>query len=98
MSFASEVSSAGQTIYLHNCQMCHGKTGKGDGPAAAAMKSHKPKDLKSGKFLLGDDLDSIIATISNGVPNTPMPAWKSELSKKEIEMVSKYVISLRKQR
>ena len=42
---ASETSPAsGKDMYVHYCASCHGKEGKGDGPAAAAMKV-APTDL-----------------------------------------------------
>jgi len=36
--------SSGRAMYLAYCASCHGKDGKGDGPAASAMKSF-PGDL-----------------------------------------------------
>ena len=35
---------AGQEVYRQYCAVCHGTTGKGDGPAASALKT-KPADL-----------------------------------------------------
>jgi mono/diheme cytochrome c family protein len=35
----------GKTIYAKHCQSCHGKTGAGDGPKAAKLKT-QPEDLK----------------------------------------------------
>lgn len=34
----------GKVMFESYCAVCHGKSGKGDGPAAAALKA-KPKDL-----------------------------------------------------
>jgi mono/diheme cytochrome c family protein len=45
----------GQQLYREYCAVCHGRTGRGDGPAAAALKM-PPADLttlaarNSGKF------------------------------------------------
>jgi mono/diheme cytochrome c family protein len=38
------VSMAGKDLFVQYCAVCHGKEGKGDGPAAAALKS-APTDL-----------------------------------------------------
>jgi mono/diheme cytochrome c family protein len=38
------------------CWTCHGKEGKGDGPAAAAIEP-KPRDLSSGEFKFDADKD-----------------------------------------
>jgi mono/diheme cytochrome c family protein len=36
--------NSGKEMYAAYCAACHGKDGKGDGPAAAALKAH-PTDL-----------------------------------------------------
>ena len=36
--------ASGKEMYLHYCASCHGKEGKGDGPAAVALKV-PPKNL-----------------------------------------------------
>ena len=47
--------TSGKDMYLHYCAVCHGKDGKGAGPAAAALKK-TPADLtkltarNNGKF------------------------------------------------
>ncbi len=38
------VSISGKDLFVQYCAVCHGKEGKGDGPAAAALKS-APTDL-----------------------------------------------------
>jgi mono/diheme cytochrome c family protein len=40
----SEESTAGPDTYQSYCAPCHGRTGKGDGPVAAALKA-RPPDL-----------------------------------------------------
>src|SRR5438045_8136772 len=37
----------GQKLYVSNCMICHGQTGRGDGPGAAALET-KPADLGAG--------------------------------------------------
>ena len=41
---------AGKAKYDIDCAGCHGKTGKGDGPAAAAL-TPKPQDHTDGKVM-----------------------------------------------
>jgi len=38
--------ASGETTFIQHCASCHGKTGKGDGPAASAMKT-PPPDLRA---------------------------------------------------
>ena len=37
-----EVITEGATLYQRNCRMCHGESGKGDGPATARIKPAPP--------------------------------------------------------
>ena len=76
-------SSDGQEMYVSYCAPCHGRTGKGDGPAAPAL-TPKPSDLtqfakkygKGGVFPSKDFEDKL-----NGMANIPahgssdMPTW-----------------------
>jgi mono/diheme cytochrome c family protein len=41
---ASPSAEHGQTVYAEHCQVCHGATGVGDGPAAAALLPPLPPD------------------------------------------------------
>ncbi len=73
--------SSGKDMYVAYCASCHGKDGMGNGPAAAALKTH-PTDLtllavkNGGKFpdshiaeiIKGDNL-----TAAHG--NKEMPVW-----------------------
>jgi mono/diheme cytochrome c family protein len=55
-----------------NCQSCHG-SGKGDGPAAAALPPPKPADWTSARVASETD-GEIFWKISNG--RGAMPPWK----------------------
>lgn len=73
--------SDGQEMFMSYCAPCHGKGGKGDGPAAVALKN-KPADLTQltrthgGKFSIKDFEEKV-----NGLAMTPahgtseMPIW-----------------------
>jgi mono/diheme cytochrome c family protein len=79
--------TSGKQMYVNYCASCHGVTGKGDGPAAAALKM-PPADLtllsknNNGKFP-----DTHIAAVlqfgaeipSHGSPD--MPVWGPILGK-----------------
>jgi mono/diheme cytochrome c family protein len=74
-------AASGAEMFKQYCAACHGKDGKGDGPAAASLKA-QPADLTTlakrngGKF----PADHVAAVLRNGV-NTPahgtadMPTW-----------------------
>lgn len=40
----------GEALYMTNCSPCHGKSGKGDGPAAANLNP-KPRDHSNGEYM-----------------------------------------------
>jgi len=74
-----------------NCVPCHGASGKGDGPAAAALPT-KPADWTSDKVQKESD-GEIFWKISNG--RGPMPPWKHLPEKQRWEIVN-YIHTLKK--
>jgi mono/diheme cytochrome c family protein len=81
--------SRGNKLFETNCVTCHGKEGRGDGPAAAALNP-KPADLKA---MAGRHSDGDYAwKIANG--RGAMPPWKGVLDDKQIWDVVNFVQSL----
>ena len=93
--------SAGAIVYKRSCLICHGVSGKGDGPAAfynAAYSASRPQDFTvgnykfrstaSGNLPLDEDL---FRTITNGIPGA-MPSF-SGLSIEERWEVVDYIKS-----
>lgn len=64
----------GKTIFAVNCASCHGTSGKGDGPAAAALNP-KPRDFTAGYWRYGGGVARIVQTITEGSPGTAMPPF-----------------------
>lgn len=64
---------AGKAIAMTYCAPCHGESGKGDGPGAAALP-RKPADWTSSAVQSESD-GSIFWKITTG--NPPMPAWQT---------------------
>lgn len=75
-----------------NCASCHGATGKGDGPAAAALPPPKPADWTSAKVQSQSD-GELFWKISNG--RGAMPPWKHLPEKERWEIVN-YIRTLKK--
>jgi mono/diheme cytochrome c family protein len=74
-------ADSGEEMYKEYCAACHGKAGKGDGPAVAALKA-PPSDLtmlamkNGGKF----PTDHVMSVLSMGVAEAAhgskdMPVW-----------------------
>jgi len=68
----AKAAEAGKKVAQVNCVLCHGESGKGNGPGAAALNP-KPADWTSKK--VQDETDGeLFWKISNG--RGPMPSWK----------------------
>jgi mono/diheme cytochrome c family protein len=90
-------AKAGKVKYDANCVGCHGKTGKGDGPAAAALNP-KPQDHTDGKIMnaLSDKyLFDIIKDGGAAVKKAAiMPASSKKLNDQEIWDIVAYIRNL----
>jgi mono/diheme cytochrome c family protein len=88
-------ADAGKEIYNVQCATCHGDTGQGDGPGAAALDP-KPQPLAANAESLKEDY--MFWRISEGGAfdpfNSAMPAWKATLSEDEIWQVIAYIHKL----
>lgn len=82
----------GKTIFAGKCSVCHGMTGKGDGPLASQFDP-APAVLADPQ-LTGDD-NSVafdnFQVISVGIANTGMIGWADTLSESEIWDVTYYI-------
>lgn len=77
-------SSDGQEMYTNYCAPCHGKAGRGDGPAAPAL-SPRPADLtqfskkygKAGSSFPNKDFEDKLngMAMSPAHGSTDMPVW-----------------------
>lgn len=83
----------GAAIWSSRCEVCHGKEGRGDGPAAAGLPE-RPDDLSR---IAAPPVfpDGVLAyRIAHG--GEVMPAWERVLSEKEIWDLVGFIRALRK--
>lgn len=78
----------GRVIYQSYCATCHGQTGKGDGPSAPGLNP-KPFDLTSHVPLHTDG--ELNWWVTNGIPETAMPAWLNTLTEDQRWQVVAYI-------
>ena len=87
----------GKKLYGQFCASCHGQSGKGDGPAAAALNP-KPRDHTDKETMSKLSDDDLLKVIKNGgasVGKSPlMPAWGASLKDDQIKDVIAYVRTL----
>ncbi len=86
----------GRALYLENCASCHGPEGRGDGPQELVDgKGRKisARNLTSGEFRGGAELDELYKRIRAGMPGTPMPA-QDNLSDEQVWQLVHYTHNL----
>ncbi|HEU4385543.1 MAG TPA: cytochrome c [Anaeromyxobacteraceae bacterium] len=88
-----ELLAKGKASFELNCASCHGPSGAGDGPAAAALDP-KPRNLATAPLKKGDKPAQIFATLGQGLPNTAMIAF-THLPEEERWALAYHVAALR---
>jgi mono/diheme cytochrome c family protein len=82
------------SLYKDMCAGCHGASGKGDGPAAAALNP-KPRDFSDCKVMTKDSDDILFKAIKGGSQSigrsAMMPPWGGALTDEQIHGLVSYV-------
>ncbi len=73
------------------CVACHGKTGRGDGPVAAALNP-RPTDLSDPEFQSARSDDELKVAVATG--KDTMPGFENQLTPEQIRGVVAYMRSL----
>ena len=84
----------GKGAYDSRCAFCHGKGGKGDGPAGKALKP-PPPDFTSATFWKDTTPDHIKDVIEHGKPNSAMMGFKNSLTNEQIADLLAYLETLK---
>jgi cytochrome c553 len=77
--------------YKRLCAACHGETGRGDGPVAAAL-SPRPPSFADSTFQASRTNEQLIAVIRDG--RRAMPTFGKQLSPAEIQALVGYIRAL----
>ena len=90
----------GRALFLDNCVICHGRTGRGDGEGAEGLSDDwghpiVPGDLTRPYIKSGKSIKDIYRVLLTGMAGTPMPSFKDALSDNELWDVAAYVLYLR---
>ncbi len=82
--------AGGEAIYKGRCAVCHGKDGRGDGPAGKAFNP-KPTAFADPAYFKGLTDADLKKSIVDGKP--PMPAFKGTLKDQEVDNVVAFIKS-----
>ncbi len=82
---SAPINKHGEEVYKKNCAGCHGRQLQGSVASALIKETLK----------YGNDRNSIIKTIRNGIPYTEMIKWDSLLSDQDIEAITDYILVVR---
>ena len=105
-SLAHADAAAGKELFVKtNCNSCHGLTGEGDGPVAAALDP-KPRNYVKGEFKFDANKDGSVGTdddlalvIKNGAAaygGSAMMMPNPTLSEGDVKLLVAYIRSLKK--
>ncbi len=95
-----ESVNKGKELYTSNgCNICHGDTGDGKGPASDSMTDSwnspvRPRNFKRGIYRSGTSPEDIFRVLSAGVEGTPMPGF-FYLSEDDRWHIVSYLLSLK---
>ncbi|MDP2306206.1 MAG: cytochrome c [Pseudomonadota bacterium] len=76
----------GKRLWAQSCWQCHGESGKGDGPAAAALVGGVPS--LEGK-VRGNDLDRLVKVVQAG--RGAMPAYSEDIDEHDTRRILQYL-------
>jgi mono/diheme cytochrome c family protein len=89
---SQEVLAEGKALYQRNCQLCHGASGRGDGPATQYVKP-APADISAAAAQAAMTDGEIFWKVTTG--REPMPPFGKKLTERERWVLVHYVRSLR---
>lgn len=79
----------GMALYAENCALCHGATGRGNGPAAASLPT-RPADL-TGSHLFTHEEGDLFWWVSHGSDDGVMPGFAGVLSTPQLWDVISFI-------
>jgi cytochrome c oxidase cbb3-type subunit 3 len=87
---ASARELQGERLFQKNCAFCHAGDGTSKGWIGSFLEPH-PRDLTDPRQMQGMTRERLVRSITEGLPGTSMPAWRTVLGAGEIDAVAAYI-------
>lgn len=87
-----ELLAHGRTLFATQCVTCHGPDGKGDGPAAAALKPPPRNFHEASGWINGRKKTGVFKTLKEGIPGSSMASY-ANLSSDDLWGLVHWVLS-----
>jgi cbb3-type cytochrome oxidase cytochrome c subunit len=88
----SAIANSGRGIFMQNCAVCHGVTGRGNGPISASMIK-KPANFTRPYYKAYKD-SLWFWRVKEGVAGTRMPRWGRSLSEQQMAYLVAFLKTL----
>jgi mono/diheme cytochrome c family protein len=88
----SAIANSGRGIYMQNCAVCHGVSGRGNGPISSTMLK-KPANFTRPFYRAYKD-SMWFWRVKEGVAGTRMPRWGRSLSEQQMAYLVAYLKTL----
>ncbi|MFB6356138.1 MAG: cytochrome c [bacterium] len=85
----SNTLKRGRNLFRRHCVTCHGKQGRGDGPAARYL-SQPPLNFH-GDTAARMKQQQMMKSVAEGKPRTGMPPWAGRLSRQQRRAIVTYI-------
>jgi mono/diheme cytochrome c family protein len=92
------VAADGRELFVHNCTVCHGPFGKGDGPLGLTLakeRNIRPRDLTDSTYMATLDDQRIYTVIMLGGGHVHrsayMPVWAVTLEPAQVKSLVSYI-------
>jgi len=79
--------------YQANCSICHGKDGRGNGPASRRLVP-PPRNLVAGQWTHGGTSKDLFVTLQKGISGTSMAGFNGRLSNVELWAIVHFIRSM----
>ena len=86
----TEIEREGEALFQENCAFCHAADGTGKNWIGTFLEPH-PRNLTDPAFMSTTSRASLKQSIMEGLPGTPMSAWKHVLTEAQVESVIAYI-------